>query len=93
MQRQAVPLLAADVPVVSTGMEQRAAYDSGQIVVAEEDGDIVNVSGDEITVRTEGGDHLYRLRKYNRSNQSTCIDQQPIVSKGQQVQAGEVICR
>jgi DNA-directed RNA polymerase subunit beta len=91
MQRQAVPLLKADVPIVSTGMERRAAYDSGQIVVAEADGDVISVRGDEITVRGENGDLTYRLRKYNRSNQSTCIDQQPIVEKGQKVTRGDVI--
>ena len=91
MQRQAVPLLKADVPIVSTGMERRAAYDSGQIVVADTDGDVISVRGDEITVRGDAGELTYRLRKYNRSNQSTCIDQQPIVEKGQKVTAGDVI--
>jgi len=91
MQRQAVPLLKADVPIVSTGMERRAAYDSGQIIVAEEDGDVLSVTGDQIIVRTEKGELTYRLRKYNRSNQSTCIDQRPIVEKGQRVRAGDVI--
>jgi len=91
MQRQAVPLLKADVPIVSTGMERRAAYDSGQIVVAEEDGDVISVQGDNIIIRTAEGDKEYKLRKYNRSNQSTCIDQVPIVEKGQQVRQGDVI--
>ncbi|MFP4322400.1 MAG: DNA-directed RNA polymerase subunit beta, partial [Anaerolineales bacterium] len=91
MQRQAVPLLKADVPLVSTGMERRAAYDSGQIVVAEEDGDVISVQGDRVVIRTASGDKEYRLRKYNRSNQSTCIDQMPIVEKGQRVLAGDVI--
>jgi DNA-directed RNA polymerase subunit beta len=91
MQRQAVPLLKADVPLVSTGMERRAAYDSGQIVVAEQDGDVISVQGDQIILRTEQGDVVYKLRKYNRSNQSTCIDQTPIVEKGQRVTKGDVI--
>ena len=91
MQRQAVPLLKADVPLVSTGMERRAAYDSGQIIVAEEDGDVISVQGDRIVMRTEKGEKVYKLRKYNRSNQSTCIDQRPIVEKGQRIAAGTVI--
>lgn len=92
MQRQAVPLLKADVPLVSTGMEQRAAYDSGQIAVAEEEGDVISVQGDTIVLRTAKGEiKTYNLRKYNRSNQSTCIDQRPIVEKGQHVMPGDVI--
>ncbi|KAB2902524.1 MAG: DNA-directed RNA polymerase subunit beta [Anaerolineae bacterium] len=91
MQRQAVPLLKADVPIVSTGMERRAAYDSGQIVVAEEEGDVISVQGDLIVIRTPSGDRVYNLRKYNRSNQSTCIDQRPVVEKGQHVVPGDVI--
>ncbi len=91
MQRQAVPLLKADVPIVSTGMERRAAYDSGQIALVEEEGDVISVQGDTIVIRTAEGDKIYNLRKYNRSNQSTCIDQRPIVEKGQHVVAGDVI--
>jgi DNA-directed RNA polymerase subunit beta len=92
MQRQAVPLLQPDVPIVSTGMEGQAAYDSGQVLVAEEDGEVVSVQGDRITVRGESGEErVYRLRKYNRSNQSTCIDQRPIVFKGQYIKRGQVI--
>jgi DNA-directed RNA polymerase subunit beta len=91
MQRQAVPLLMADVPIVSTGMERRAAYDSGQIVVSEHEGDVLSVEGDRILLRTSEGDVEYKLRKYNRSNQSTCIDQRPIVQKGRHVYKGEVI--
>ncbi|HEX2908434.1 MAG TPA: hypothetical protein VHO69_16290, partial [Phototrophicaceae bacterium] len=92
MQRQAVPLLRPDVPIVSTGMEDEAAYDSGQVLVADRDGEVLSVQGDRIILRTLTGDeHIYRLRKYNRSNQSTCIDQRPIVVKGQRVHKGEVI--
>jgi DNA-directed RNA polymerase subunit beta len=91
MQRQAVPLLRADVPIVSTGMERRAAYDSGQIVVAKEDGDVLSVQGDKIVVQTENGLRTYNLRKYDRSNQSTCIDQRPSVSKGQRIHRNDVI--
>ena len=92
MQRQAVPLLQPDVPIVSTGMENQAAYDSGQVLLADVDGEIVSVQGDRIVIHTTGGDErIYRLRKYNRSNQSTCIDQRPIVTKGQHVTKGQVI--
>ncbi len=91
MQRQAVPLLQPDVPIVSTGMEDQAAYDSGQVLVADVSGEVISVQGDRIVLKTESGEKAYRLRKYNRSNQSTCIDQRPIVRKGQMVNAGEVI--
>ncbi|MEJ2747886.1 MAG: DNA-directed RNA polymerase subunit beta, partial [Anaerolineae bacterium] len=91
MQRQAVPLLQPNVPIVSTGMELQAAYNSGQIVLAAADGEVVSVTGDKIVVMEAEGPHVYNLRKYNRSNQSTCIDQRPIVIKGQRVRAGEVL--
>jgi DNA-directed RNA polymerase subunit beta len=92
MQAQAVPLLRPDIPQVSTGMEYHAAMDSGQVVVAENDGEIVSVTGRSIFVRGGGGEqHHYLLRKYQRSNQSTCIDQRPSVTKGQRVKKGDVI--
>jgi len=92
MQAQAVPLLRPDVPQVSTGMEYHAAVDSGQVVLAEEDGEVVSVDGKSITVRTsEGMQHVYGLRKYQRSNQSTCIDQRPAVVKGQRLRRGDVV--
>jgi DNA-directed RNA polymerase subunit beta len=91
MQRQAVPLLTPDVPIVSTGMEVQAAYNSGQIVVADSDGEVIGVTGDRIIVLGENGPRTYNLRKYNRSNQSTCIDQRPVVVKGQRVKVGEVL--
>ncbi|MGE5223619.1 MAG: DNA-directed RNA polymerase subunit beta, partial [Omnitrophica WOR_2 bacterium] len=92
MQAQAVPLLRPDVPQVSTGMEYHAAMDSGQVVIAEEDGEVVSVTGDHISVRTgDGNEKTYTLRKYQRSNQSTCIDQRPAVIKGQRVHKNEVI--
>jgi DNA-directed RNA polymerase subunit beta len=91
MQRQAVPLLKPDIPIVSTGVERQAAHDSGQVLVADEDGEVLSVQGDQITVRGEKGIRTYRLRKYNRSNQSTCIDQRPVVQKGQLSRRGEVI--
>jgi DNA-directed RNA polymerase subunit beta len=92
MQRQAVPLLQPDVPIVSTGMEGQAAYDSGQVLLSDVEGEVVSVQGDRIIIRTTSNDdRVYRLRKYNRSNQSTCVDQRPIVVKGQQVKKGDVI--
>jgi len=92
MQRQAVPLLKPDVPIVSTGMENQAAYDSGQVLVCEDEGEVTSVQGDRITIRTTNNEErVYRLRKYNRSNQSTCIDQRPVVFKGQIVHKGQVI--
>ncbi|MCC6616980.1 MAG: DNA-directed RNA polymerase subunit beta [Anaerolineae bacterium] len=92
MQRQAVPLLKPDVPIVSTGMEGQAAYDSGQVLLADVDGEVISAQGDRIVIRTTDGDErIYRLRKYNRSNQSTCVDQRPVVTKAQVVHKGEVI--
>jgi DNA-directed RNA polymerase subunit beta len=91
MQAQAVPLVKPDIPQVSTGMEFHAARDSGQVIVAEEEGEVISVTGKHVIVRNGGGDHLYQLRKYQRSNQSTCIDQRPAVVKGQRVQKGDVI--
>ncbi len=92
MQRQAVPLLRPDTPVVSTGMEYQAAYDSGQVIVSDYAGEATSVQGDQIVLRTDDGEEItYRLRKYDRSNQSTCIDQKPIVVKGQRIEKGDVI--
>ena len=91
MQAQAVPLVKPDIPQVSTGMEFHAARDSGQVIVAEEDGEVLSVTGKHVIVRNGDGDHLYQLRKYQRSNQSTCIDQRPAVVKGQRVSKGDVI--
>jgi DNA-directed RNA polymerase subunit beta len=91
MQAQAVPLLRPDVPQVSTGMEYHAAMDSGQVIVAEEDGEVVSVTGNQITLRKPRWRATYWLRKYQRSNQSTCIDQRPAVVKGQLVKKGDVI--
>ncbi len=92
MQAQAVPLLTPDVPQVSTGMEYHAAMDSGQVIIADEDGEVTSVTGSKIAVRNnEGKERVYSLRKYQRSNQSTCIDQRPAVVKGQRVKRGDVI--
>jgi DNA-directed RNA polymerase subunit beta len=91
MQAQAVPLIIPDIPRVSTGMEYNAAMDSGQVVVADEDGEVVSVTGSRVVLRTAHGERIYSLRKYHRSNQSTCIDQRPAVVKGQRVRKGDVI--
>ncbi|MBL7162556.1 MAG: DNA-directed RNA polymerase subunit beta [Anaerolineales bacterium] len=91
MQAQAVPLLRPEVPLVSTGMEYSAAMDSGQVVVAQDTGEVVSVTGGRIVVRHKDGERVYPLRKYQRSNQSTCVDQRPSVTKGQIVKKGEVI--
>ncbi|MCE5259000.1 MAG: DNA-directed RNA polymerase subunit beta [Chloroflexi bacterium] len=91
MQRQAVPLLRPEAPVVGTGIERQAARDSGQVLLAKRAGQIVSVGGDSVTVQTDDGQDIYHLRKYNRSNQSTCIDQHPIATKGEYVRVGEVL--
>ncbi len=92
MQAQAVPLVNPDSPLISTGMEKYAAIDSGQVLVAEEDGEVTSVTGRQIFIRNgEGRIKEYNLRKYQRSNQSTCIDQRPAVNKGQRVHKGDIL--
>lgn len=92
MMAQAVPLVRPEIPLVSTGMEYNAARDSGQVIVSEEAGDVISVTGSTIAVREKDGNvHTYNLRKYQRSNQSTCIDQRPAVVKGQVVKRNEII--
>ena len=91
MQRQAVPLLRADAPLVGTGIESQVAFDSGQIVIAEEGGEVVGVTGDAIIVQGDDGRRTYHLRRFRRSNQSTCLDQVPIVYKGQRIETGQVL--
>ncbi len=92
MQRQAVPLLRPDAPIVGTGMEYRAARDSGQVVVARRDGVVISATSSRIIIEEDDGTQTeYRLRKFMRSNQDTCINQRPAVVKGQRVRAGEVI--
>ncbi|MCS7287226.1 MAG: DNA-directed RNA polymerase subunit beta [Anaerolineae bacterium] len=91
MQRQAVPLVKPEAPLVSTGMEYYVAKDSGQVVLAEEDGEVVSVTSTQIVVKGEKGLRIYPLKRYQRSNQATCIDQRPIVSKGQKVKKGQVL--
>lgn len=92
MQAQAVPLLTPEAPQVSTGMEYYAAKDSGQVVIAEDDGEVLAVTGKYLKVRYDNGEEkTYIFRKYQRSNQSTCIDQRPAVVKGQRIHKGDVI--
>ena len=91
MQRQAVPLLVTDSPIVGTGMEYKTAKDSGICVIAKNAGVVEKVSADEIVIKTETGRDKYKLIKYQRSNQSTCLNQRPIVDLGQQVEADQII--
>ncbi|MBA4420088.1 MAG: DNA-directed RNA polymerase subunit beta [Anaerolinea sp.] len=92
MMAQAVPLVNPDIPLISTGMEYSAALDSGQVAIVEEDGQVISVTGRSITIQhKDNSTKTYNLRKYQRSNQSTCIDQRPAVSKGQRVYKGDII--
>ncbi|KAA0079140.1 DNA-directed RNA polymerase subunit beta [Mycolicibacterium sp. P9-64] len=92
MQRQAVPLVRSESPLVGTGMELRAAIDAGDVVVADKAGVIEEVSADYITVMADDGTrHTYRMRKFARSNHGTCANQRPIVDAGQRVESGQVI--
>ncbi|BBX18589.1 DNA-directed RNA polymerase subunit beta [Mycolicibacterium duvalii] len=92
MQRQAVPLVRSEAPLVGTGMELRAAIDAGDVVVADKAGVIEEVSADYVTVMADDGTrHTYRMRKFARSNHGTCANQRPIVDTGQRVEAGQVI--
>ncbi len=92
MQRQAVPLVRSEAPLVGTGMELRAAIDAGDVVVAEKAGVIEEVSADYITVMADDGTRrTYRMRKFARSNHGTCANQRPIVDAGERVESGQVI--
>ncbi len=92
MQRQAVPLMVTDNPIVGTGMEYKAAVDSGIVVCSKEDGVVTDVDADKIVITNDlGQEHIYRLVKFKRSNQGNCVNQRPIVSKGEKVKAGDVI--
>ena len=92
MQRQGVPLIRPEAPIVGTGIESRAALDSGQVVRSSIDGIVVSVTSDKIVIADDQGDtRAYPLIRYERSNQSTCINQHPIVTKGQRVNAGQAI--
>jgi DNA-directed RNA polymerase subunit beta len=90
MQRQAVPLVEPEAPIVGTGMEERAARDSGQVLVARRAGTVLSVTAERIQVEAKNGDlDDYRLNKFVRSNQGTCINQRPIVDVGDRVDAGQ----
>ncbi|MBI2165078.1 MAG: DNA-directed RNA polymerase subunit beta [Chloroflexi bacterium] len=90
MQRQAVPLLRPEAPLVGTGMETRVALDSGQVLISEVDGVVTSVTGNAIRVRDRDGKiHQYSLTKFLRSNQSTCVNQHPIVFPGEVIKAGQ----
>ncbi len=91
MQRQAVPLIKTDSPIVGTGIEYKAAVDSGIVIVAKHDGVVSYVSADKIVIDTKTGKDEYTLIKYQRSNAGTCIMQKPIVRKGEKIKKGEVI--
>ncbi|HIS42445.1 MAG TPA: DNA-directed RNA polymerase subunit beta [Candidatus Limiplasma pullicola] len=92
MQRQAVPLLVPEAPIVGTGMEYKAAHDSGVVVLSKQDGVVEKVAGDRIVVKdTLGERHTYKLSKFARSNQGTCINQRPRVKAGQAVEKGDLL--
>ncbi|MBT7073523.1 MAG: DNA-directed RNA polymerase subunit beta, partial [Anaerolineae bacterium] len=92
MMAQAVPLLRPEIPLVSTGMERSAASDSGQVIRAVREGEISSVTGNKIIIReADGKKREYPLMKYQRSNQSTCVDQRPAVKKGQVVTEGDIL--
>ncbi len=92
MQRQAVPLMVTENPIVGTGMEYKAAVDSGVVVCAKEDGVVTEVSADRIVITNDNGqERAYKIIKFKRSNQGNCVNQRPIVNKGDRVSAGDVI--
>ncbi len=92
MQRQAVPLLKPQAPIIGTGMEYKAAYDSGVVLLSKHAGTVDRVSADEIIIKDKQGEkHSYRLTKFARSNQSTCINQRPQVTVGEKVAVGDLL--
>ncbi|MBQ6845674.1 MAG: DNA-directed RNA polymerase subunit beta [Oscillospiraceae bacterium] len=92
MQKQAVPLLVTEAPIVATGIEHKVAVDSGVCEIAEDDGTVTQVSADSITIKYDGGDiKTHKLTKFMRSNQGTCVNQRPIVFAGDKVKKGDVI--
>jgi len=93
MQRQAVPLLSADAPLVGTGVEGRAAHDSGDMIISTVAGEVVEVTGDHIVVKESGANkkHTFALDKFERSNQGTCMNQKPLVREGDKVKVGAVL--
>ena len=92
MQKQAVPLMINQAPIIATGMESKAAYDSGVLVICKNDGLVESVASDKVVVRRDNGvTDVYDLIKFKRSNQGTCVNQRPIVKKGERIKAGDVI--
>jgi len=91
MQRQAVPLLRAEAPLVGTGVEERAARDSGDTIVAAEAGEVVEVTGEQVVVQSPSSRRSHPLKKFVRSNQGTCINQKPLVAEGTRVRPGDVL--
>jgi len=92
MQRQAVPLLRPEAPLIATGMEKEVAKYSGQVVFAREDGEVASVDSTQVTIAEENGnEHTYPLMKFVRTNQGTCVNQRPVVSKGDKVEKSQVI--
>ncbi len=92
MQRQSVPLLRSEAPLVGTGMEYRAAKDAGDVIVAEKSGVVAELSADFITVANDDATYVtYRVQKFRRSNQGTCFNQRPIVNEGDRIEAGQVL--
>ncbi len=93
MQRQAVPLLTADAPLVGTGIEHRTAMDSGDMIISTVDGEVVEITGKTIVVKEKGANkkHSYTLDKFERSNQGTCMNQKPLVREGDKVTVGDVL--
>ena len=92
MQRQAVPLMKTDAPIVATGVEHKAAKDCGAVVLAKASGKVSRVTGEKIIIQTDEGEiHTYKLMKFKRSNQGSCMNHKPIVERGQQVEKGQII--
>src|SRR4030095_4811743 len=92
MQKQAVPLVRSEAPYIGTGIEDRAARDAGDLIQATGDGEVLEVTGDSITVQSAApGRRVYRLAKFRRSNQDTCINQRPRVGEGDKVVKGTIL--
>ncbi len=92
MQRQAVPLMKTDAPIVATGVEHKAAKDCGAVVLAKASGKVSRVTGEKIIIQTDEGEiHTYKLMKFKRSNQGSCMNHKPIVERGQRVEKGQII--
>ena len=92
MQRQAVPLLVPEAPIVGTGMEYKAAHDSGVVLLSKHAGIVHSVAADQVTIKDDNGElHQYKLTKFIRSNQGTCINQRPRVSQGERIEVGDLL--